>query len=308
MSFFALVAALLLERWRPLPARHVLLAWFERYAARIAQDLNAGERRQGIIGWFAAVAPWALAGLIVFFAMHAVSPVLGWLWNAGCLYLCLGFRSAGQPLREISDALRAGNVERARGLLATWRGSSAAQLAESEIATAAIEHAVLRAHRGLFGVIFWFVVLPGPTGAILYRLAVELLQSWGSREGPDFEAFAHFSRQAFEWLDWIPSRLTGIGFAIAGNFEDAISSWRQSAAGWPDATQAIVLASGAGALGLALGGPLPREGGVDFRPELGDGQRPDADDLQSAYYLLWRTLVVWLVLLLMLTLARWVGA
>jgi adenosylcobinamide-phosphate synthase len=69
-----------------------------------------------------------------------------------------------------------------------------------------------------------------------------------------------------------------------------------------------MLASGAGALGLSLGGPLSREGGVDFRPELGEGARPDADDLQSAYYLLWRTLVVWLVLLLMLTLARWVGA
>jgi adenosylcobinamide-phosphate synthase len=308
MSFFVLVAALLLERWRPLPARHMVLAWFERYAARIAQDLNAGESQQATIGWLAAVAPWALAGLVVFFAMHAISPVLGWLWNAATLYLCLGFRSAGQPLREICDALRAGEIDRARERLAAWSGRGTALLAEPEIATAAIEHGLLRAHRGLFGVIFWFIVLPGPTGAIAYRLAVELLRSWGSRADPEFEAFAHFARRAFEWLDWIPSRLTGIGFAIAGNFEDAISSWRQNASGWPERVEAIVLASGAGALGLMLGGPLPREGGVDFRPELGEGERPDADDLLSAYYLVWRTLVVWLVLLLLLTLARWVGA
>jgi adenosylcobinamide-phosphate synthase len=53
---------------------------------------------------------------------------------------------------------------------------------------------------------------------------------------------------------------------------------------------------------------MPREGGVDFRPELGEGDAADADHVLSAYYLLWRTLVVWLVLLLLLTLARWVGS
>lgn len=308
MSFFALVAALLLERWRPLPARHMVLAWFQRYAERIAQDLNAGETRQGTIGWFAAVAPWALAGLVVFFVMHATTPVLAWLWNAGCLYLCVGFRSAGLPLREIAEALRSGDIGGARARLTAWRECNSDLLGETELATAAIEYGLLRAHRGLFGVIFWFIVLPGPTGAIIYRLAVELVHAWAERGDPELEAFARFSRRAFEWLDWIPSRLTGIGFAIAGNFEDAISSWRQNAQVWPKRTEAIVLASGAGALGLTLGGPLPREGGVDFRPELGEGKRADADDLYSTYYLVWRTLLVWLVLLLLFTLARWVGA
>ncbi len=59
---------------------------------------------------------------------------------------------------------------------------------------------------------------------------------------------------------------------------------------------------------VQLGGPLPREGGVDFRPDLGEGDPPDAQHLQSAMYLLWRTLIVWVGLLLLLTLARWVGA
>jgi cobalamin biosynthesis protein CobD/CbiB len=308
MSFFALVAALLLERVHALPARHLLLEWFERYASRIARDLNAGEQKHGTIGWFAAVAPWALAGLVVFFVLYAINPGLGWLWNVAALCFCLSFRPAGQPLREISDALRAGDLEQARQRLATWRGEASALLDTRDVATAAIEHGLLRAHRSLFGVIFWFVILPGPTGAILYRLAVELLQSWGARRDAEFSAFSSFARQAFEWLDWIPSRLTAVGFAIAGNFENAISSWRQSAAAWPDPSQGIVLASGAGALGIQLGGPLQREGGVDFRPELGEGEGPDADDLQSAYYLLWRTLIVWLGLLLLLTLARWVGA
>ena len=67
-------------------------------------------------------------------------------------------------------------------------------------------------------------------------------------------------------------RLSAVGFAIAGNFEDAISAWRTQARSWIDQGQGIVLASGAGALGVRLGGPLPLDVGVDFRPELGDGE------------------------------------
>ena len=47
----------------------------------------------------------------------------------------------------------------------------------------------MRAHRELFGVLFWFIVLPGPAGAILYRLAGELARRWGGRKDEEFSAF-----------------------------------------------------------------------------------------------------------------------
>ena len=53
--------------------------------------------------------------------------------------------------------------------------------ARVEIAKAAVETALARAQRELFGVVFWFVVLPGPCGPILYRLAAELETRWGRR-------------------------------------------------------------------------------------------------------------------------------
>ena len=66
-----------------------------------------------------------------------------------------------------------------------------------------------------------------------------------------------------------------------------------------------MLASGGGALGVTLGGPLPVIGGEpDFRPELGMGEAPDADLLPSAVGLVWRALVLWLLLMLLLTLAN----
>ena len=68
----------------------------------------------------------------------------------------------------------------------------------------------------------------------------------------------------------------------------------------------ILLASGAGALGCAIGGTLTTATGEpDFRPELGMGDVADADLMPSATGLAWRALLVWLVLLLLLTLANW---
>jgi len=46
-------------------------------------------------------------------------------------------------------------------------------------------------------------------------------------------------------------------------------------------------------------------GEPEFRPELGVGEPADADILPSAIGLVWRALLVWLVVLLLLTVAYW---
>jgi adenosylcobinamide-phosphate synthase len=308
MSFVTLLIALLLDRARPLPDTSAPLGWFRRYADRLAHDLNAGKPVHGTVAWLAAVCPWVLVALVVFYILYYANPVLGGLWSLAVLYFSLGFRNLTQALKEIYAALHAGDLDRARELVAGWRGESASEYGETEIAKAAVETALARAQRELFGVVFWFVILPGPSGPVLYRLAAELDSRWGQRREEAFGPFGRFARRAFLALDWVPARLAAIAFAIAGNFEDAISSWRSQAPAWPEPEMGVVLASGAGAMNVQLGGALPREGGVDMRPDLGEGDPADAEHLQSTIYLLWRALVVWLAVLLLITLARWVGS
>ena len=81
---------------------------------------------------------------------------------------------------------------------------------------------------------------------------------------PIAQARAAFGRpaQTLLWLlDWIPARLTALSFAIVGDFEDAVFCWRTQAKSWVGEEggehAGIVLASGAGALGVLLGGPIP---------------------------------------------------
>ena len=109
-------------------------------------------------------------------------------------------------------------------------------------------------------------------------------QEWrGEAKGADTTPIAQsravFGRpaRALLWLlDWIPARLTALSFAIVGDFEDAAFCWRTQATTWADEEggehAGIVLASGAGALGMQVGGSIPTVGGEpDVRPELGLG-------------------------------------
>jgi len=102
-------------------------------------------------------------------------------------------------------------------------------------------------------------------------------------------------------------RATASVFAIVGNFEDAVHCWRTQAAQWPDRDLGIVLASGAGALGVRLGMPLADGLEVSDAAELGVGDPPDVDFMQSAVGLVWRATVLWVLLLFLLELASLVG-
>ncbi len=308
MSLLCVVAALFLEQLRPLSHPTVFELAFDRYANRLTRYFNAGEVVHGAIGWLLGVLPWAIAALVVQDGLTALNPLLGWAFAVAVLYACINFKPTTQVYAAIADAMRTGDLDRARELLARWRGQPPAPWSEAEIARAAIETMLVRAHHDVLAVMAWFVVLPAPVGAVLYKLSALLADKWGRHGDEELRTFGHFASRVFWLLDWVPLRLSAIGFAVAGDLEDALQCWRTQARSWLDPEVGVILASGAGALGVRLGGPLASEGGVNYRPELGTGDEPDANYMQSALGLIWRTLVIWLVVLLLVTLARWVGA
>jgi len=220
------------------------------------------------------------------------------------LYLALGFRQFSHFYNDVMLALRAGDVPRAREILTVWRGESARELPAGEIARVAIELGLIRSHRHVFGVMAWFIVL-GPVGAICYRLAALLGDRWGGVKNAETGAFGLFARRAFEIIDWLPVRLTAFGFAMTGDFTGAIECWREQAATWRSRPQGVLLAAAAGALGVKLGGVLHEEGGIVYRPQLGEGDDADVDYMQAAVGLIWRALVLWLFLILLATIASW---
>jgi len=58
---------------------------------------------------------------------------------------------------------------------------------------------------------------------------------------------------------------------------------------------------------VRLGMPIPQGGMLVDREELGIGDDADTDFMQSAIGLVWRSVVFWMILLLLLTLANLLG-
>src|SRR4029078_1389132 len=95
-------------------------------------------------------------------------------------------------------------------------------------------------YRRVFATLFWFTLLPGPAGAVLYRAAALLAEHWrGDTRGEDVtpiakarEAFGRPARRVLWLLDWIPVRLTALSFAVVGDFEDAVYCWGTQASSW----------------------------------------------------------------------------
>ncbi len=347
MGFLSLIIALLVEQVRPLQNDNAAYMAVRNVAAVLERNFNAGEKQQGILAWLLLVLPLTLGSWLIFYLLVRAHPFLGLGWNVFILYLTLGFRQFSHYYTDIQIALANQDLIEARRILTQWKSLrdekfSAADLDISEVSRLSIEEALMASHRHVFGVLFWFVVLPGPCGAVLYRVANYLARNWikspvpvsskvsESSEAIQPEVFGHFAQQFFNWIDWIPVRLSAIGFAIVGNFEDAIFCWRNHAGQWKDASQGVLLAAGGGALGVRLGDtespakmaeievsdtvieatlePAPTmDGTADTTVEIMPGVEASPAAMRSAVGLVWRSILLWLILLLLLSLAGLFG-
>ncbi len=318
MTFFSIFFALLIEQIQPLRADNPVSAALRTLANRMEARFNAGQAHHGQLAWFATMALVVLPTALVYWLCVELGVFAALAWNVVIVYLTLGFRHYSHYFTSIQLALNAGDEENARALLAEWTGKDVSALDVSDISRIAVETALITTHRNVFGVFFWFVMPVGPAFAVMYRVAEYLARTWNESDHLKNEAFGHFAARAFYWIDWIPVRLTAIAFAIVGNFEDAIYAWRNFAHRWQDEAVGVILAAGGGALGVRLGTPsvsavsvVPADASlvdsasveVDSLP----GDAPTPRTLQSAVGLVWRALLLWMLLLLLLSIAIWLG-
>lgn len=299
MSLLALLIALLALHAYPVKGRQPLMAFYGRMVLSAAKRLNAGDRNSGILAWLALMGALLVPAALLSALAAAIHPVVLWLLEVAILYGTLRFLSTLAQLAAIERALREGETATAANRLAQWSAEPVEADDPGAIARLAAEHALREAHQGTFAPLFWFLVLPGPLGLVLYPLALRAARSWEQVADPDERDFGWFAARAFHVIDWIPQRVSAFMFAVVGNFEDALYCWRAQAAQWLRPEEGIVLASGAGALGVRLGEPIRRGEGLVSRPALGSGEPAGEDALASLEGLLWRALAVWLVVYLL---------
>lgn len=229
-----------------------------------------------------AVAPWVLAVAVL---DHLLPGFLGFLFGLVILFLSLGPRDLDAQVRALLDAIDRDNRESVYLLASELIGRPAPE-ADTAMGRAASRAVLVAVHDRFLAVFFWFVVA-GPTGAVLYRL-VSLAGSnphsagFASRAATDFQAV----------LAWLPVRLAAASFALSGSFVDAVNRWRAcepaSAGSLAEGNEQVLACAGAGAL------QLERE------PD-----EPDFLEVREALALAWRAVIVWVVVTAVMTVAGW---
>ena len=180
-ELLAVIAALALEQWRAFRWRNGAQHAFVRYAGLLERRLNGGKARQGAVAAALALGPPVAIAAAAYCVLDALHPLLGFVLNVAVLYLLVGFRHFSHAFTAVADALKAGDALGARRRLAAWRGVDASGATAEEIPKLAIERGLEDSYRHVFGTLFWFLVLPGPGGAVLYRLAVLLVRALARR-------------------------------------------------------------------------------------------------------------------------------
>jgi adenosylcobinamide-phosphate synthase len=328
MSFFAIFCALLIEQVKPLtrsnPIHHGLRVW----ANAISRNFDAGKADHGWVVWaITAVVPAIGVLAVHWFLIYAIGWPAAVVWNVAVLYVTLGFRQFSYHFTDIRDALDAGDEDLARQLLADWQNVDASNLPRSELVRHVIEYSVL-------GVLTWFTILAafglGPFGAVFYRMAEFTVRFWKPRfktklsSTTDSSANSHNEKldhdvpivsdhlrattaQAWYLVDWLPARFTAMGFAVVGNFEDAIDCWRNYASQLPtldNSNDGVILAATSGDLdNNDLGNAATAPEATISTP----GREAEPAHLRSVVGLVWRYVVLWMLLLALLTLSNLLG-
>ena len=98
-------------------------------------------------------------------------------------------------------------------------------------------------------------------------------------------------------LNFIPARLTALSYALLGHTRSALRCWRLQAPAWESPNAGPVMAAGAGALQVKLGGAAIYHGVLEQRPPLGCGHAAGAADIARAVRLVRRTLYLWMAVI-----------
>lgn len=266
------------KRWHPLVGFGRLANWLEHHL-----NHAAATRWTGLAAWLPAVVP--LTALVWLMLVRAEEQSF-WLALPGqalFLYLCLGLRSLRDHNLPIQRALEDGELPLARELTARIVSRDTADGDTAYLAKASVESVLENGCDAVFGTLFWFVLLGG-AGAICYRLVNTLDAMWGYRSSR-FLRFGCVAARVDDVMNWIPARLTALTYAVLGHTVLAWRCWRTQAPAWPSPNAGPVMAAGAGALGVTVGGLARYDGADEQRPLLGAGPAAGAADIQRALLL-----------------------
>ena len=231
MNLIALLIGLVIERFATRYLHWRRMRWLDRI-------IDAGFRQAKKLANWPALIPVVLLAIVMVLPVFAIIFALGdtlaeftYLFLAVLVLLfSIGPKDIGEEVDEYCKALEADEDDDVH--------NAAKAIIEGDVPSDTrerierVEEAVcIQANNRVFAVVFWFVVL-GPLAAWSYRVTdlIRRRAVFNAARDESDETGVSRIRDAAEWLHgwlaWIPARLTALGYATAGNADDAIAALR----------------------------------------------------------------------------------
>ena len=278
--------ALFLDRLLGEPSRFHPLIGFGRLAYWIELKMNPARYpfSLGVVAWLLLVLPITL---IIYWLDKWFE---GWWLGAVCGWLAIGWKSLREHGMAVLQALNKNNLEDARLKTSYLVSRDTSGLKSPALSRATIESILENGSDAIFAPLFWLIIFGAP-GVVFYRLSNTLDAMWGYHN-TRFEQFGKFTARVDDVLNYIPARLTALLYTLCGNSKLALQAWKTQGQNWYSPNAGVVMASGAGALTLKLGGNAIYHGKTKQRPELGTGNPPSFKDIHLALQLIDRSVYV----------------
>lgn len=265
------------------PRRFHPLVGFGNWAKYIEGKFYANSFLRGLLAFILTVLPIILISILI--QVYAVK-FIGYLFEIYALYFAIGHKSLYQHAIAVISALQNNDINLAREKAGLFVSRDSSSL---DPTSASCESILENGNDGVLAAFFWFMLF-GASGAILYRLINTLDAMWGYRN-IRYQHFGTFSARVDDFANYIPARLTALLYIIlGGDFNNGLRSWKTQAPIWDSPNAGVVMASGAGALSLQMGGPACYQGQWHNRPQLGFGNKPEINDINRALKLVSKSL------------------
>ena len=265
------------------------LVWFERYVTWLETRLADFGFWNGAAGLLLTLfIPLVLLGVLVYLASY-IHFVLGFLLSLPVLIYSFG-PALSALVNRYMEALVGDDDSTCREILdqILYGDTTAGEAAPEQV----ISSIMLRAHEYLFAVVFWFLLL-GAVGALMYCLVVNLARRYEKVDS----GYAGAVRDLHNILMWPSARLLAVGFAAGGSLVGAVGSWRSVSDNTLEVSREVITVSGLGAL--------------HYDPARGEDTAADKEvliaRLKETLALINRTLIVWLIVLGLMTIAGWIS-
>jgi len=259
-------------------------------------NMSSSERRMSGISAVCML----LLPLVALAALLQYPAIFGIAFSIVLLYFAIAPRSLSEHAGRVAKAFSANDLPAARQAVSMMVSRDTSQLDEQAVARATVESVLENGNDAIFAALFWFAVAGAP-GVLLYRLSNTLDAMWGYRNERYFY-FGWAAARLDDVLNFIPARLTALSYALIGHTRSALSCWWQQASLWDSPNAGSVMATGAGALCVKLGGGAIYHGEYEQRPTLGCGNAVSSADIMRAVQLVRYTLYLWLAVIVAITL------